>query len=319
MGGETPDFSLVGWATQAGGTTGGKGGTTVTVTTGSQLISALQNKSANTPLTILVNGTITQANSFTDKIDVKDVRNVSIIGVANRGVFNGIGLKLWKTGNVVLRNLRIHHVAAGEGDAVSIAGPADHIWVDHCDFYSAYQGVDKETYDGLIDAKDQAEYITYSWNHFHDHWTVNLVGSSESDTYDRKLTMHHNWFENISGDAPSFRGGQGHIFNNYYEDVGTMAINSRLGACLLVENNVFSNVVNPWVTAYSDVDGGVELVCNDVDAASSFDYSQEISEAPSCDATVPYQYAQALNHTSVVESLVTGNVGIGIVSNPQIF
>jgi pectate lyase len=309
----------MGWATQGGGTTGGKGGTVVTVTTGSQLLAALDNKSPNVPLTILVNATINPANSGTDKIDVKDVRNVSIIGVAARGIFHGIGLKLWRTGNVVLRNLRIHHVSAGEGDAISIAGPTDHVWVDHCEFYSAFQGVAKDTYDGLIDAKDDAQYITYSWNHFHDHWKVNLVGSAEDDTHDRKITMHHNWFENIDGDAPSFRGGQGHIFNNFYEDVETLAINSRQDACLRVENNVFSNVVNPWVTAYSNVTGGVELICNEVDEASTFSFSAQVSEAPACEAELTYSYAAVLNHPSHVEGLVTTYAGVDKLDNPQSF
>jgi len=318
-GSENADFALAGWATQGTGTTGGKGGTTVTVTTGAQLISALQNKNANTPLTILVNGPITQGNTSADKIDVKDVRNVSIIGVGEKGVFNGIGLKLWKTGNIVLRNLVIHHVAIGEMDAISIAGPADHIWVDHCELSSTFQGVEKDMYDGLIDAKDNAEYITYSWNHLHDHWKVNLVGSTETDVYDRKLTMHHNWIENVNGDVPSYRGGQGHIFNNYYQDVVSMAINSRLDACLRVENNVFSSVVNPWVTAYSDVAGGVELICNEVDADSRFEYAGAILEAPTCLGNVPYNYSDVLNHPSYVETLVTENAGVGKLTDPTVF
>jgi len=318
-GGEAADFGLVGWATHGSGTTGGKGGTTVTVTTGAQLVAALGNKNASTPLTILVNGPVTQGNSGVDKIDIKDVRDISIIGVEGKGVFNGIGLKLWRTSNIVVRNLAIHHVSSGEMDAISIAGPADHIWIDHCELYSTFQGVEKDMYDGLIDAKDQAEYITYSWNHMHDHWKVNLVGASESDDYDRKLTMHHNWIQNVNGDVPSYRGGQGHIFNNYFQDVESMAINSRLEACLRVENNVFSNVKNPWVTAFSAVSGGVELICNELDESSFFEYAQDIAEAPSCAATVPYDYAAVLNHPSSVESLVTEHAGVNKLADPTVF
>jgi pectate lyase len=267
----------------------------------------------------LVNGPITQGNTGAEKIDVKDVRNVSIIGVGTKAIFNGIGLKLWRTGNVVLRNLAIHHVQTGEKDAISIAGPADHIWVDHCELYSSFQGVEKDTYDGLIDAKDGAEYITYSWNHLHDHWKVSLAGSAETDVHDRKLTMHHNWIENVNGDVPTYRGGQGHIFNNYYRDVVSMAINSRLEACLRVESNVFASVVNPWVTAYSAVSGGVDVLCNEVDANSHFEYSASIAEAPACLSSVPYDYGDVLTHPSHVESLVMENAGVGKLTDATVF
>ncbi len=74
------NFSMQGFATLNGGTTGGAGGDVVTVSTGDQLIAALKNKKANTPLTIYINGTITPANTSASKIDVKDVSNVSIVG-----------------------------------------------------------------------------------------------------------------------------------------------------------------------------------------------------------------------------------------------
>jgi len=319
-GGGQVDFALRGWATEAGGTTGGKGGSTVTVTSGAELVAALDAKQDSaTPLTILVDGTITEANSGVSKIDVKDVEDVSIIGLGGGAEFDGIGIKITRASNIVLRNLYIHNVDIGDKDAISIEGPADHIWVDHCELHAEYEGVDKDYYDGLLDAKAEAEYITYSWNYLHDSWKTSLVGSSESDTFDRKITMHHNYYSNCNSRLPLFRGGNGHVFNNFYENIADTTINSRLGACLRIENNVFQNAQNPWVSAFSDELGGGELVCNVTDPASTFSYSDDVHELPSCTASVPYDYDDVLNHPSLVQAIVKANAGAGKLADPTAF
>ena len=198
------DFSLKGFAALNGGTTGGEGGQTVTVTTGDQLIAALKNKNANTPLKIYVNGTITTSNTSASKIDVKDVSNVSIVGSGTKGELKGIGIKIWRANNIIIRNLKIHEVASGDKDAIGIEGPSKNIWVDHNELYHSLN-VDKDYYDGLFDVKRDAEYITFSWNYVHDGWKSMLMGSSDSDNYNRTITFHHNWFENLNSRVPSFR------------------------------------------------------------------------------------------------------------------
>ena len=321
-GGSEPDFSLSGWATEAGGTSGGKGGQTITVSTGTELAQALEDKQdSSTPLTILVDGSITPANSGSlTKFDVKDVSDLSIIGTGAGAEFAGIGIKVVRASNIVLRNLKIFNVTIGDKDAISIEGPADHIWVDHCELHAEYQNVDKDYYDGLLDAKAEAEYITYSWNYLHDSWKTMLVGSSEDDTFDRKLTVHHNHFQNCNSRLPLFRGGNGHVFNNFFEDVVSTAINSRLGACLRVENNRFESVINPWISAYSDVLGGVDLVCNSVDDDSAFvREADDEHEPPNCSAVVPYTYDQVLNHVDHVADLVSTHAGVGKLSDPTDF
>lgn len=321
-GGSDPDFALSGWATESGGTSGGKGGQTITVSTGTALAQALKEKQdSSTPLTILVEGSITPANSGElSKIDVKDVSDVSIIGAGSGAEFNGIGIKVVRASNIVLRNLKIYNVAIGDKDAISIEGPADHIWVDHCELHAEYQNVDKDHYDGLLDVKAESEYITYSWNYLHDSWKTALVGSSESDTFDRKLTMHHNYFRNCNSRLPLFRGGSGHVFNNLFEDVHSTAINSRLGACIRVENNSFHKVQNPWISAYSDDLGGVELVCNYVDGESDFALSgDDMHEPLDCTGVVPYDYDQVLTHVDHVAELVSTHAGVGKLSDPTDF
>ncbi len=322
-GNTTANLGLVGYATMTSGTTGGKGGTRVTVSTGTELVAALKAKQDSTaPLTIVVTGTITPANSGgAEKFDVKDIRDVSIIGAGAGAEFNGIGIKIVKAGNIVLRNLKIHNVLIGDKDAISIEGPADHIWVDHCELYSQYQGVDKDYYDGLLDAKADTEYLTYSWNYFHDSWKTSLVGSSESDTFDRKITMHHNYYKNCNSRLPLFRGGSAHIFNNYYQDIAETAINSRSGACVQIENNYFSKVTNPWVSAFTSALGGGEFICNTLADGSAFAYSDsnEIYQLPACTLTVPYDYSAFLNLPAEVPRIVTANAGVGKLANPETF
>lgn len=122
-----------GYASLNGGTTGGSGSNavTVTVSTGAQIVSALQNRDLNRPLTIRVNGTITPGNSGgVSKFDIKDMDNVSVIGVGNNALFDGIGIKIFRANNVIIRNLKLRYVNTGDKDAITIEGPARNIWID---------------------------------------------------------------------------------------------------------------------------------------------------------------------------------------------
>jgi pectate lyase len=318
-GGDDADFALVGYATQNGGTTGGSGGTVVYASSGDQIRGYIDQKkdgAYSNGLVIIVNGTIRPSNTSATKIDVKEVRDVSIIGSGTSGEFNGIGIKVYRAGNVILRNLRIHHVDIGDKDCISIEGPADHIWVDHCEIYNEYgDNVDKDYYDGLLDAKAESEYITYSWNYLHDSWKTMLVGSSDGDNHDRKITAHHNIFEHCNSRMPLYRFGTGHFFNNYYVDGASTAINSRMGACLRIENNYFENVQNPYVSAYSDEDGYGDIMNNILDNCS-FVYSSDVHELQSCSSSVPYNYQDVLNSAASIPSITRQYSGVGKLSDP---
>jgi len=307
-------FGLVGFAASTTGTTGGAGGTTVTVNTGTALQAAIIGKGTQ-PLIIYVNGPITPANSpGLDKIEVKNKNDISIIGFATLGEFNGIGIKVFRANNIILQNLKVHHVLAsfGDGDCISIEGPASHIWVDHCELYNMYQGVGVDDYDGLLDAKADCEYLTFSWNYLHDAWKASLVGFSDTDNLDRKVTYHHNRFENINSRLPLFRFGTGHVFNNYYKDIVSTCVNPRMGACVKIENNYFDNARNPYVTAYSAQDGFGQVLGN-VLVNSPFVYASDVRVLPACTATLPYTYASVLNPAADVPAVVVANAGVGIV------
>src|SRR5699024_5810606 len=90
--------AATGFAAQNGGTTGGAGGTTVRATTGTQIHAALCGRpSSSTPITIEVEGTITHAGTSKDSgsscntaagvIELKQVSNVTIVGVGKGAIF----------------------------------------------------------------------------------------------------------------------------------------------------------------------------------------------------------------------------------------
>ena len=92
-----------------------------------------------------------------------------------------------------------------------------HIWVDHCEFFNGDQA-NKNRYDGLLDCKNNVQWMTFSYNHFHDHDKACLFGKGNSDVFDgcRTISYHHNFLENIQGSRlPLQRGGNLHYMNNY--------------------------------------------------------------------------------------------------------
>jgi pectate lyase len=303
--GGTPDFKLVGFATLNGGTTGGAGGPAVTANTGTALQAALN---IDGPRIIYINSKITPSNSTgLSKIDVKNVSNISIIGVGTSAEFEGIGMKIRYASNIIVRNVKIHHVDIGEKDCIGIEGPANNIWIDHCELYNTLEGVNKDYYDGLLDAKADSAYMTFSWNYLHDSWKSSLVGFSDSDNFDRKITYHHNYFKNCNSRLPSYRFGTGHIFNNYYLDVPTSGINTRMGAKLRIENNHFERVLNPITSldspsiGYWDVTDNIFIACTGNQPTTS-----------NGSFTPPYSYS--LTPVNSVKTMITQYAGVGKIN-----
>jgi|GEM_PF-958915 len=301
-------YDLVGFATLNGGTTGGQGGAVVTVNTGTQLQNAIKNK-GDRPLTIYINGTINPSNSSgLSKINIKDASDISVLGVGTSGELDGIGIKIWRANNIIIRNLKIHNVSIGDKDCIGIEGPSSNIWIDHCELYNDLSK-DKDYFDGLIDAKgDDCHYITYSWNYLHDSYKTCLVGSSDSDNFDRKITMHHNRIENCYSRLPLYRFGTGHVFNNYYSNILDTGINSRMGAKLKIENNYFENSKDPigfWYsdeTGYWDVSGNKFVNCSGSQPTSS-----------TCYVSMPYTYS--LESVNSVKSTVIEKAGVGKIDS----
>lgn len=304
-----------GYASLDGGTTGGAGANSVTVTatTGTEIQAALANRDLNRPLTIRVNGTISPANSGgVSKFDIKDMNNVSIIGVGNNALFDGIGLKVFRANNVIIRNLKLRYVNTGDKDAITLEGPASNIWIDHNEIYNSLN-VDKDYYDELVSGKKDVDKVTISYNYLHDSWKTSLWGNSDSDNYNRRITFHHNHWQRVNSRLPLFRYGQGHIYNNYYSDVQDTGINSRMGAVIRIENNVFENTTNPIVSFYSSALGywdtrGNEFINTNWQAMPSEGVIAGPDVQPTAVLNLPYSFA--LLPTSQVKTHVLANAGV---------
>jgi pectate lyase len=290
--------SVDGFATVGGSTTGGAGGSTVTVTSASALSTAA--KSATTQ-TILVNGLLSCSTEITV------ASNKTIQGVGSNSGLTGCGLKLKKVSNVIIRNMKISKVQAstGNGDAIHIDN-SNHLWIDHNDLSSdTSHGTDY--YDGLLDITHAADYVTVSWNYLHDHIKCSLIGHSDSnaseDTGHLRVTYHHNYFNNCDQRMPSLRFGTAHVYNNYFVN-GSTGVHTRMNAQALVQNNVWRNVKTPIETTKdSKVDGYVNQSGNDFGGGTNLITRTGNFTSP------PYGYS--LTATSSVVGTVTGGAGTG--------
>lgn len=327
----------VGYASMNGGTTGGFGGDTVEEyllseysswseegTAGEALYEVLKEHiraDDGDGLVVYVDVTVTPDQVGEDKIDVKDVSNVSVLGVGDAGRFDGIGFKVTRSENVVLRNLSIRNVSQGEGDALEVTENSSNVWIDHNEFSSEKEGVDKDFYDGLVDIKHGSEYVTVSWNRFEDHWKTSLVGHNDTASSGPDLiTYHHNLFSNLNTRVPLVRHADVHMLNNVFEDIDGSAINARMGARVLVEGNHFDNVGSGDTDGHADqIEGAVGWwygssetgYWNLVDNAF-VDTPHEHLESTT-DFTVPYDYtAQSPDEarTAVEQSAGTGVIDV---------
>lgn len=269
-----------GFAALGAGTTGGAAGQTVTVTTAAAL---KQYASAAEPYVIKVSGRFT----ITGQIDVAS--NKTIVGASAGAGLTGGGLNVRKVKNVIIDNLTISK--AKGTDAISVWG-SNHVLVTHNDLSSDLDH-GKDYYDGLVDVTQGSDDVTISYNRFHDHFKVVLVGHSDSnaavDTGKLHVTLHHNSFTDVGSRLPSLRFGTGHVYNNVFTNVLTSGIHSRMGAVILAQHNIFSKTNKPYVTNADSEEPGTILV--------------DPSPAPSW----PYKYT--LDATSTVAGIVAAQAG----------
>ncbi|KXG54461.1 Pectin lyase fold/virulence factor [Penicillium griseofulvum] len=288
------DDVATGYASLNGGTKGGAGGTTTTVSSYAAFTAAVESDDAKV---VFVSGTISQK---ADQVRVGS--NTSIIGKDAKAILDGFGLLVKEKTNVIIRNLGVKKVLADNGDAIGIQ-KSTNVWVDHCDV-SSDMDHDKDYYDGLIDVTHAADYVTISNNFIHDHYKASLIGHSNSnsaeDTGHLLVTQNNNFWNNLNSRGPSFRFGTGHIYNNYYLNVAD-GINTRKGAQLLVESNKFVGSKKPL---YSTDDGYAVDNDNDFGDASNTALAGTLK-------SVPYSYT--LLGSSKVEAGVVGTAGQTLV------
>lgn len=240
-----------------GPTTGGEGGTTVTVDNAADLKKAV---TGDAPKIILVKGNITLPSR------IKIGSNKSVLGVGTSAQITGSGLDLQNVSNVILRNLKISFITGN--DCITIRNTT-RVWVDHNEFTSDItKGPDG--FDGQVDIIRGSDYITLSWNYFHNHWKSSLVGNDPDfrgiDSGHLHITYHHNYWQTIGTRGPAGRFGHQHVYNNLYVDYLYQALHSRSDNQMLVEGNVFRGKTREALSTYGLVipdDSPNTCICGD--------------------------------------------------------
>ena len=269
------------------GTTGGAGGATVTVTGTAEFLDYIFRLE---PYIIQVADTIELASMAPFR------SHKTVVGLGDRGVITGSGLNLSSVSNIILRNLLIEN---SNDDAINIQEGAHHIWVDHCDLRSSF--------DGLLDIKRGADYITVSWNHFSQHDKTSLIGHSDNngaqDSGHFHISYHHNWFEGTTQRHPRIRfSALSHIYNNFYDNLGSYGVGSTMDAEVLVEGNYFLNVDDPTLVGVA-ASGPGDLVERD-------NIYDNCLNGPQTRGTVPEPpYAYQADAAADIPALVSGGAG----------
>ncbi|MFJ2094781.1 pectinesterase family protein [Streptomyces sp. NPDC087901] len=244
-----------GFASLAGGTTGGSGGKVVTVSTQAELAAYA---AAPEPYVIRVAGSVAVEPFGHDIVVASDK---TIVGVGDSGEIVHGELHLNPgTHNVIIRNLTIRDsYVEGDWDGKTTdfdaiqMDSADHIWIDHNRL--THMG------DGLLDIRKDSEYITVSYNHFSNHnkalgigWTANVK---------TQITIDHNWFEGTKQRNPSADNcAYAHLYNNYLsaqvadgDPVWTYGNWARGATKMVIENSYYRDVQHPY-----QADATAELV-----------------------------------------------------------
>lgn len=292
---------LIGYAAVNGTTTGGKGGSEITVSTLQALKSAL---SADGPKIIYVSGAIKGAGN--DPMYVKS--NKSIIGLSGASV-EGASFMLYTVNNIIIQNLKIKNYVTNAG--VQIKDGAHHIWVDHCEF-SADRDHGWEYYGKDISVTRYSDYVTISWNKFSNNNLSVLISAGISaeiasqDIGKLHVTLHHNLWNNISEREPTMNYGSVHLFNNYHLNNSGYSISARAGGNVRTDNDYFENCNKPIATNLAgDPPGYISGSETNIYVNSG---KNDIT-TPLANWAPTYEYKSVLNAAADVPSIVTKGAG----------
>ncbi|MDC0771890.1 pectinesterase family protein [Streptomyces sp. HD] len=235
-----------GFASLAGGTTGGAGGKVVTVTDQASLA---KYAAAPEPYIIRVSGSI-DVEPFGSDIVVGS--NKTVIGVGDTGEIVHGELHLNPgTSNVIIRNLTIRDsYVEGDWDGKTTDFDAiqmdtvDHVWIDHNRF--THMG------DGLLDIRKDSQYITVSYNRFTNH--NKAFGIGWTTDVRTQITVDHNWFRGTKQRNPSADNcAYAHLYNNYLsaqvadgDPTWTYGNWSRGWTRMVIENSYYDGVQHPY-------------------------------------------------------------------------
>lgn len=306
-------------------TTGGAGGSSVTVSTLSELQNALKTSGK---LTIYIKGAI----KFTSMFSVSSQSDKTILGLPGsylyseqRTTASATGILYFKNcKNIIMRNVTFKSAGAYDCDGNDnlCFENCQNMWVDHCDF--------QDGVDGNFDCKKQSDNICVSWCKFHylkapmaggsggsnDHRYTNLWGSSDSYTNDRgklRTTFVCCWWgEGCRERMPRVRFGQIHLVNCLWNSsVANYCVAAGQEAQCYIEKSAFIGVKNP-IADYdnSKQSGGVLVDCYTKNISGS-------SSVRSCSFNPSKSYSNNWKKIAAnqVESVLTACNGAGATLN----
>ncbi|KAL0932498.1 pectin lyase [Colletotrichum truncatum] len=193
--------------------------------------------------------------------------NKSLVGVGNKGVLIGKGLR-FKAGakNVIIQNIHIDNLNpqyVWGGDAISLSGN-DGVWIDHCKisrtgrqhFVSHYEGSRVTISNTEFDGRTAN---SHSCNSDH-YWTIIIGGKAD------KITLDRNYIHDTSGRAPKIGSSEGtqvvQAVNNWFNYNTGHNFDISSSGRVLMEGNRWENSPIPITTASS-----AGKIFNQVDAA----------------------------------------------------
>ncbi|KAH7333748.1 pectate lyase [Rhizoctonia solani] len=177
--------------------------------------------------------------------------NKTILGKGTSGWIKGKGLKLAKSKNVIIQNIRISDINAQfvwGGDAIDLQG-ATNVWIDH----NYFKNVGRQF---IVTHFDPSTKVTISNNYFngqstystgcdqHHYWAFLMLGK------DDQITFARNYVYFTAGRGPHIGGTSGnkqtmHMYNNYFNEIIGHALDPGVGSQVLAEGNYFDKVKTP--------------------------------------------------------------------------
>ncbi|XXX81685.1 hypothetical protein WMF30_23285 [Sorangium sp. So ce134] len=320
-GGGPADASLIGFAAYSADglatTTGGSGGEVVTVTSYAELVAALGD---DAPRVIRISGTLVG-----DGAPMLRVRsNKTLIGVGADATIDGFGFDVsgWteelaaSTGetctaaapegytpvsNVIIRNLTFVNSA---DDSINVPCFSHHVWIDHNTF--------ERSHDGSVDVKRGSDWVTVSWNHFHETVKSMLLGHDDDngaqDTGRLHVTYHHNWFDHSDQRHPRVRFGHAHVFNNFAVGLGDYMIGKGVGCSIYADGNYLQDA-----EAATDDYGGSDLTWTDTNVVINTDPAS--ANGQGFDPSMFYAWTP--DPAEEIPTLVPAGAGAGVLTGDE--
>jgi len=292
-----PALTAAGWAGQNGGTTGGTGGVTVTVSNATDFRTYAED---STTRIIQVSGAL---NLGTSAVAVRS--NKTIVGLGTTAQLIGSLYIKNPYRNVIVKNLTISNDAgAADGDGITVFGGIN-VWIDHCTFLNCA--------DGLVDITAGADFATVSWCKFYytrdnGHNLANLVGGTDTsgatDTGKLNVTWHRNWYGTmVTSRAPRVRFVKNHVYNNYFNSPGNnYYIGAAISSEILVQNNSFEGGQRAWYYYNNTPRGKINASGNQfVNIAVPTDGTDSVFTPP---------YAYTLAAAATIKAAVTAGAGV---------